>query len=279
MSVIMAKPKTTVIFIDGSQQVKKPLLIPSFYLYYWKLITVVLTISTSATVYGIIWMGNQYLLQHQKELLISKEEFKNETEKLKIQQDFFNKKIDEVISLLEVKGIHLIKPSKSEAETQSDPTPFELTSNDHAQVNFLNKIQYFKSALIHTPIGYPIDGTVISNYGKRANPFHGQNSEFHGGLDISARHGAPVKTTAKGKVIFAGTQSGYGKLVIIDHDDQFQTFYAHLSEIMVKKGQKVDTNEVVGKVGATGRATGPHLHYEIRENDKTLNPQTYLSAK
>jgi len=275
----MAKPKTTVIFLDGSQQVKKPLLIPSYYLQYWKLITVILFLSTSATVYGAIWMGNQYLLQHQKELTISKEGFKIETEKLKIQQDFFNKKIDEVISLLEVRGIHLIKPSKSKAETQLELTPFELTSNDHAHLNFLNKIQDFKSALIHTPIGYPIDGTVTSNYGKRTNPFHGENSEFHGGLDIRAQHGAPVKTTAKGKVIFAGMQSGYGKLVIIDHDNQFQTFYAHLSEIMVEKGQKVDTNEVVGNVGATGRATGPHLHYEIRENHKTLNPEIYLSAK
>ena len=275
----MAKPKTTVIFIDGSQQVKKPLLIPSFYLHYWKHIIAVLMISISATVYWAISMGNKYLLQHQKELTISEEKFKYETEKLKNQQDFFNKKLDEVISLLEVKGIHLIEPSQSEEETQLEPTPFELTSNDNAQLNFLNKIQDFKSALIHTPIGYPIEGSVISNYGKRTNPFHWENFEFHGGLDIRAQHGAPVKTTAKGKVIFAGTQSGYGKLVVIDHDDQFQTFYAHLSEIMVVKGQKVDTNEVVGNVGATGRATGPHLHYEIRENHKTLNPEIYLSAK
>jgi murein DD-endopeptidase MepM/ murein hydrolase activator NlpD len=146
-------------------------------------------------------------------------------------------------------------------------------------LNFLDKIQDFKSALIHTPIGLPIDGTVISNYGKRSNPFHSEGSEFHGGLDISAQHGAPVKTTAKGKVIFAGTQSGYGKLVVIDHDNEFQTFYAHLSKIVVEKGQKVDTNEVLGNVGASGRATGPHLHYEIRKNLKPLSPETYLIAK
>lgn len=274
----MAKSKTTVIFIDGSQQVKKPLLIPSFYLRYWKLITLILIISSSATVYGAIWMGNQYLLQHQKEIAISKEELKIETDKLKIQQDFFSKKIDEVTSLMEIKGIRLIKPSSPESGTQLESIPFELTSIDHSQVNFLTKIQDFKSALIHTPIGYPIEGTVISTYGRRANPFHGLNSELHGGLDIRAQHGAPVKSTANGKVTFAGTQNGYGKLVIIDHGNQFQTFYAHLSEILVEKGQNVNASEIVGNVGATGRATGPHLHYEIRENQKTLNPKTYLSA-
>jgi murein DD-endopeptidase MepM/ murein hydrolase activator NlpD len=272
----MANPKTTVIFIDGSQQVMKPLLIPSFYLRYWKLITFILIITSSATVYGVTWMGNQYLLQHQKELAISKEELKIETDKLKIQQDFFSKKIDEVTTLLKIKGINLVKPEEIELELED--ISFELTVFDHTQLDLLYKIQGFKSSLSHTPLGYPIEGTVISNYGGRINPFHGLNSEFHAGLDIRAQHGAPVKSTADGKVIFAGTQSGYGKLVIIDHGNQFQTFYAHLSEILVEEGQNVTADEIVGKVGATGRATGPHLHYEIRENQKTLNPKTYLSA-
>jgi len=128
----------------------------------------------------------------------------------------------------------------------------------------------------YTPSVWPVVGKLESAFGGRRNPFGGGSYEFHTGQDIDAPWGAPVIAGATGKVSFVGWQNGYGQLVVIDHGDGLTTRYGHLSHIAVSQGTTVRRGEFVGKVGSTGRSTGPHLHYEVRINDQPVNPLQYL---
>lgn len=114
-------------------------------------------------------------------------------------------------------------------------------------------------------------GTVTSGYGPRRQPTKGA-STYHKGLDIAAPTGTPVYAAASGKVTFAGVQGGYGNHIVIRHDDNTETTYSHLSSILVSQGQNVAQGEVIGKIGSSGTATGPHLHYEVHENGVAINP-------
>jgi murein DD-endopeptidase MepM/ murein hydrolase activator NlpD len=128
----------------------------------------------------------------------------------------------------------------------------------------------------YTPYVWPVVGKLESAFGGRRNPFGGSSYEFHTGQDIDAPWGAPVIAGATGKVSFVGWQNGYGQLVVIDHGGGLTTRYGHLSQIGVSQGATVRRGEFVGKVGSTGRSTGPHLHYEVRINDEPVDPLKYL---
>ena len=128
----------------------------------------------------------------------------------------------------------------------------------------------------YTPTTWPVVGKLESAFGGRRNPFGGGSYEFHTGQDIDAAWGAPVVAGAAGKVSFVGWQNGYGQLVVIDHGGGLTTRYGHLSHIEVAQGKTVVRGELLGRVGSTGRSTGPHLHYEVRINDEPVNPLQYL---
>ncbi len=130
----------------------------------------------------------------------------------------------------------------------------------------------------HTPSIWPVAGTLESGFGGRRNPFGGSSYEFHSGQDIEAEWGAPVIAGAKGTVTFSGWQNGYGQLVVIDHGGGLTTRYGHLSAIAASVGKLIQRGEFLGRVGSTGRSTGPHLHYEVRINDQPVNPLQYLHA-
>ncbi|HEV7746590.1 MAG TPA: peptidoglycan DD-metalloendopeptidase family protein [Pyrinomonadaceae bacterium] len=127
-----------------------------------------------------------------------------------------------------------------------------------------------------TPSIWPVFGKLESAFGGRRNPFGGRSYEFHTGQDIDAQTGDPVVAGASGKVIFAGVQNGYGNLVVIDHGGGLTTRYGHLSHIDVAQSESVERGQFIGRVGSTGRSTGPHLHYEIRINDEPVDPLQYL---
>jgi murein DD-endopeptidase MepM/ murein hydrolase activator NlpD len=128
----------------------------------------------------------------------------------------------------------------------------------------------------YTPTLWPVQGTLEGGFGGRRNPFSGVGYEFHSGQDIEADWGAPVVSGAAGRVSFIGWQNGYGQLVVVDHGGGLTTKYGHLSHIDVQLDQTVDRGQLLGKVGSTGRSTGPHLHYEVRINDQPVNPLPYL---
>ncbi len=127
-----------------------------------------------------------------------------------------------------------------------------------------------------TPSLWPVMGRMLSHFGSREDPFNGHQA-FHSGVDISAPPGTNVKSAADGIVREAGWSGGYGKLVVLDHGNGLQTYYAHLSRIDVLPGQEVRLGQTVGGVGATGRATSPHLHYEVRRGGAVVNPYSYLA--
>jgi len=128
----------------------------------------------------------------------------------------------------------------------------------------------------YTPTIWPVYGELEGGFGGRRNPFGGPGWEFHTGQDIEAPMGTPVVAGASGHVSFVGWQNGYGQLVVIDHGGGLSTRYGHLSHIDVEAGQQLSRGQLLGKVGSTGRSTGPHLHYEVRINDEPVNPLQYL---
>ncbi|WP_207659218.1 peptidoglycan DD-metalloendopeptidase family protein [Anaerobacterium chartisolvens] len=115
----------------------------------------------------------------------------------------------------------------------------------------------------------PNRGSVSSRFGQR---WRGK----HTGIDIAAPRGTPNKAADGGVVTFAGWEGNYGKLIIIDHGNGFTTYYAHNDTIKVKKGQRVAKGDVIGTVGSTGNATGPHLHFEVRKNGNPVDPSKYI---
>jgi len=131
------------------------------------------------------------------------------------------------------------------------------------------------------PSRKPIADTaeMTSRFGKRSNPFGWGGREFHNGLDFVDAYGAPILATAPGTVIEAGYNGGYGNQVTIRHEYGYTTIYAHLSKIDVKVGDAVDRGDTIGGLGNTGRSTGPHLHYEVRLDEKPLDPANFLERQ
>lgn len=128
-----------------------------------------------------------------------------------------------------------------------------------------------------TPSIWPAHGALSATFGMREDPF-GRGTEIHTGIDISSDRGQPVYATADGSVESAGWNGDYGNMVVINHKFGLVTRYAHLSGFSVRPGEHVQRGEVIGQVGATGRATGPHLHYELMVNGQLTNPLTLLTG-
>ena len=140
-------------------------------------------------------------------------------------------------------------------------------------------LEYYKEVVQYIPMGKPVwSYWVTSQYGTRSDPFNGKRAR-HKGMDLASRTGNKIKVKAKGKVTRAEFAGGYGNLVVVDHGNGFQTKYAHMHKIYVKKGQYVEYDDTLGEVGSTGRSTGPHLHYEVLYMGKNVDPMPFLKAK
>ena len=126
------------------------------------------------------------------------------------------------------------------------------------------------------PSLWPMNGVVTSSFGSRSDPFSGEGV-FHTGMDLSAPTGTPVHVTADGVVTSAGWAGGYGKLVVVDHGNGLQTYYAHLSRFAVMAGEEVHSGQTIAYSGSTGRSTGPHMHYEVRLAGTPVNPYRYMA--
>ena len=125
---------------------------------------------------------------------------------------------------------------------------------------------------------WPLRGRITSRHGWRIHPIL-RKKHFHRGIDISARPGTSIRSIAKGVVMYAGTSGHYGNLILIRHKGGYISAYAHCSRIFVRKGNVVKQGKIIGRVGNTGRSTGPHLHFEIRRHRKHINPIVGLRIK
>ncbi len=143
----------------------------------------------------------------------------------------------------------------------------------------MQEAKYFEDLVNNLPLATPIGipSRVTSQFGMRIDPFRKRPS-WHGGIDMGAGWNAPIVAAGPGKVVYAGTKSGYGRVVDVDHGGGFVSRYAHLNRIVAKKGQEVVIGDKLGTMGSTGRSTGPHLHYEVLFHGKQYNPVEFIKA-
>jgi murein DD-endopeptidase MepM/ murein hydrolase activator NlpD len=143
----------------------------------------------------------------------------------------------------------------------------------------IEAMERLKKTIPFLPIREPLFGDMreTSPFGTRTDPFLGRLA-LHPGVDLVLAYGAEIHATAAGKIVTAGWGGGYGNMVEIDHGGGVSTVYGHMSEIEVSEGEEVKPGQVIGKVGSTGRSTGPHLHYELRINDEPVDPQRILEV-
>jgi murein DD-endopeptidase MepM/ murein hydrolase activator NlpD len=132
-----------------------------------------------------------------------------------------------------------------------------------------------RDKLAGVPSVWPVHGVITSGFGWRSAPF-GPGNELHAGIDIAVAGGVPVVATADGQVLQSGLAGGYGNLVQIDHRNGISTLYGHNSQLAVSVGQTVKKGQVISYAGSTGQSTGPHVHYEVRENGNAIDPWKYL---
>ena len=151
----------------------------------------------------------------------------------------------------------------------------DMTPEDAEIEKQLRAIQV-TSNQAHIPAMWAHMGKINNEFGFRRNPFGGRTYEFHGGMDIDGERGDQVFAPANGVVVEAGWKGGYGNMVEVDHGNGLKTRYGHLSRIDVQIGETITRGQVLAYVGSTGRSTGPHLHYELRLNDRPINPRRFL---
>jgi murein DD-endopeptidase MepM/ murein hydrolase activator NlpD len=157
------------------------------------------------------------------------------------------------------------------------PTRYYRHANRAAAA--VDELAALQSAMKHIPLSSPLTVTrrFTSGFGIRRDPITGRHSSHHG-VDFAAPWASPVTATAAGVVKFAGTRSGFGRIVEIDHGNGFVTRYAHMNRITVKRGQKVKLHDKVGELGNSGRSTGPHVHYEVVYKKRPVNPARFIEA-
>jgi murein DD-endopeptidase MepM/ murein hydrolase activator NlpD len=194
------------------------------------------------------------------------------------ENDSLNKRIK--ATLPAVGGSKVDYPTAALLNNPNLKTDIELmkdrTSDLENELRHLEQVAEKRATILrYTPSIWPLRGHITSHYGNRMDPFNG-DAEMHFGLDIGGIYGSPVHAAADGVVIYAARKAAYGNLVIIDHGNGLTTRHGHLSRFNVRVGQRVRRNDVIAFVGTTGRSTAPHLHYEVRQNDRPVNPRTYL---
>jgi len=151
----------------------------------------------------------------------------------------------------------------------------QTKSYDDVEFMVKNKVKMLASIPAIMPIAIKDFRRISSGYGWRFHPIY-KTRKFHDGMDFSGTLGTPIHATGDGVVIYRNIGRGYGKKIVIDHGFGYKTVYAHLNDYNVKKGQKVRRGEVIAFLGNTGSSTGPHIHYEVRKNNKTVDPINYF---
>jgi Membrane proteins related to metalloendopeptidases len=274
------KDRTTIIFVNNNQNSNKPIQVPSSYILHWKKYVFGL-LGTFVFLLGmIIYLSyNMTLVESSKELLSKqlrenkKEATVLDTSALKKHYESIDKKLFTINKFLKARGIKTIVKNEG-GEGNSDILSVEEIGEFYE--GYLNKMIDY---VAFTPMGYPHFGAITSGYGHRENPFTGENVETHKGLDFRGKRGEIVKSTASGRVTYAGRRGGYGNCIVINHGNGFETYYGHLSRILITEGTQVKAGDNIGKIGSTGRSTGPHLHYEIHKNGKIINPRSFLTIE
>ncbi len=171
-----------------------------------------------------------------------------------------------------------VQQPAADAFTFNSGGPEEIEDVDGETSDIENEMREIRATLdpAFLPSVWPHEGKINNEFGFRRNPFGGRSYEFHSGMDIDGERGDLVIAPAGGTVIKASWSGGYGNMLEIDHGNGLTTRYGHLSKIEVGVGDTITRGQLVAYVGSTGRSTGPHLHYELRLKDKSINPRHVL---
>ena len=241
-------------------------------------------VSLALVIYGAVRLG-----QHEA-LNLRYLSVKAENENLKQTNDAYQNsyaRLKGQISYVEDMSKELARKARMEHSPETDELvgiggPETVVALDTAADHLEREVRHINDRLrsdilrlASIPKGLPVNGYITDGFGMRRNPFNGEGREVHEGLDIAVEFGTPVSSTADGLVIYAAPHAGYGNLVIIYHSNGITTRYGHLSRISVEAGQRIKRGDQIGNAGSTGRSTGPHVHYEIRENDQPVDPLRY----
>lgn len=192
-------------------------------------------------------------------------------------QDMFHESLADAMAA--AGGIGLADQIKGQLDTEANPTfqaalmqrPATLLAMHGAERAAERAYGTYRSAS-PAMLSVPVAGGVNSPFGLREDPIDG-HERHHAGVDLGAPMGAEVAAAGGGVVVEAGARGGYGNMVVIDHGNGLETRYAHLSEVSVKEGERITGGARVGSVGETGRATGPHLHFEVRRDGRPVDPK------
>ncbi len=282
---MLHKKSSVRISIEG--QSDKKLEIPTFFLKHWKniltssvsllvvLIGVIVYVTSQKQAEGVTSKYEATLdkITEEKRLLsLSQSETEKTVEEAKKSFDKIDSTLEVINTKMKKRGLKTIALPNAGGPVEKNLDNIELLTDYYEEV-----LRDLDKKLSSFPLGVPHPGSISSRFGYRPNPFTNRGRELHSGVDLKGRRGDLVKSTASGRVAFAGYESGYGYVVKIKHANNYETRYAHLTKPLVKKGEKVEAGSSVGLLGSTGRSTGPHLHYEILKNNKKINPEKYFT--
>lgn len=293
--------KLCIIIVPSNDKVKR-LTIPS-----WlpKVILISIGVISIALLFTYKSMDSSYnaLMEKYKEKTTEASTLKEENEVKDIQIYNLKSKADEILKkseeidnkLMEIDKLKRQLEKMAGIESSSRSSTFveqeeleTLETTDEIQI-LVDKLSYTEKELedfiveiedrfeyLETvPDLWPTYGRLTSTFGLRKDPF-GSGTTYHKGIDIANSVGTNIIASAKGVVTFTGYKSSYGYTVIIDHNNEYETLYAHLSKILVSVGDTVEKGQIIAKMGNTGRSTGPHLHFEIHKYGSAINPLSVL---
>jgi murein DD-endopeptidase MepM/ murein hydrolase activator NlpD len=178
----------------------------------------------------------------------------------------------------QVQAIDYSRPEVSDIYARNSGGPLSLADMDPEDAEIEKQLRAIQATSSHAsiPAMWAHMGKINNEFGFRRNPFGGRTYEFHAGMDIDGERGDQVLAPASGIVTEAGWRGGYGNMIEVDHGNGLKTRYGHLSKIDVNVGDSISRGQIMAYVGSTGRSTGPHLHYELRLNDRPINPRRFL---
>ena len=171
--------------------------------------------------------------------------------------------------------IAAVHPVDSNSSLSSHSMFDEVLVRDELNVVLSTMIEMEESSIGAPNFVIPAEGRITSAFGLRKDPFN-HRRRFHSGIDIANKRMSAIKAAADGVVTYAACRGGHGRTIIIDHGNGYQTKYSHLRKFNVRKGDVVKAGELIAGMGSSGRSTGTHLHFEIRKDDKPVDPLTHL---
>ncbi len=283
----MLKKKTAVLFVETDGTSTRRMQVPTLIVTHWKKIVGSFIAMIAMTVFCVAYVVKQqtteeYTAAYNKKINLlneQKRQLEQEGVNSQLTTEEMKKSFHSIDSTLARINKKMRTRGLKEIKMKNMGGPVESDEDDLVELSLFYKKQLrnLEAKLDGMPLGVPHPGRITSPFGYRRNPFTNRGREMHAGVDLKGRVGDPVRATAKGQVTFAGYKGDYGYVVMVKHNNGYETRYAHLTRTRVKKGEAIEAGEIVGLLGSTGRSTGPHLHYEVVQNDKKLNPAKFFT--